>query len=183
MKMDQSETSINFTELSKNVKLPSYYTPTLPQICSNPGSSSNNLSSNYATIQGDNGELLMDKMNVSYKALPTVYQSAPRVLTQAQIYSINSIIQNNGRNTNFRSKAPATSNTFALIPIKHDSSNYTGGMFIEISGSLQENKRIYFGPVNIDRMRIKLYDDKGNILNMNGADWSFTLISDILYQY
>ena len=80
-------------------------------------------------------------------------------------------------------KAPASSDTMALIPIKHSGSNQTGDLYVEFGGSLQDNKRIYFGPVNIDRMRVKLYDDKGNILNMNGADWSITLIADILYQY
>ena len=56
-------------------------------------------------------------------------------------------------------------------------------MYIEFGGSLQDNKRIYFGPVNIERMRVKLMDDKGNTVNMNGADWSVTLISENLYQY
>jgi len=59
----------------------------------------------------------------------------------------------------------------------------TGTVYIEFSGSLQENKRVYFGPVNIERMRVKLLDDKGNLLNLNGADWSITLVCDILYQY
>ena len=56
-------------------------------------------------------------------------------------------------------------------------------MYIEFSGSIQDNKRIYFGPVNINRMRITLLNDKGNLVNLNGADWSITLISENLYQY
>jgi hypothetical protein len=32
-------------------------------------------------------------------------------------------------------------------------------------------------------MRVKLLNDKGNVLNMNGADWCVTLICDCLYQY
>jgi hypothetical protein len=69
-----------------------------------------------------------------------------------------------------------------LIPIKHGGYT-TGDVYVEFGGSLQDNKRIYFGPVNIERMRVKLMDDKGNIVNMNGADWSVTLISENLYQY
>jgi hypothetical protein len=103
-------------------------------------------------------------------------------LTQAQIYSINEIKKNNERNTNYRSRAPTTTDTFALIPIKRGSSSM-GDVYVEFGGSMQDNKRIYFGPVNIDRMRVKLLDDKGNVLNMNGADWSCTLIAEILYQY
>ena len=135
------------------------------------------------TIPANNGDLLAEKIDVSYKKLPHVLPTAPRILTQAQIYSINEIMKNNERNTNYRSKAPSNSDTFALVPIKHSGSNQTGDMYIEFGGSLQDNKRIYFGPVNIDRMRIKLYDDKGNILNLNGADWSITIIADILHQY
>ena len=131
----------------------------------------------------DNGDLLMDKLNLSFKNIPQVLPTAPRILTQAQIYSINEIMKNNERNTNFRSKAPTNSDTFALIPIKHNSQNSTGDVYVEFGGSLQDNKRIYFGPVNIDRMRVKLLDDKGNVLNMNGVDWSITLIAEILYQY
>ena len=54
---------------------------------------------------------------------------------------------------------------------------------IKESCSLQENKRVYFGPVNLVRMRVTLIDDMGNIVNLNGADWNITLISEILYQY
>jgi hypothetical protein len=59
----------------------------------------------------------------------------------------------------------------------------TGDMYVEFGGTIQDNKRIYFGPVNIDRMHIKLIDDKGYTVNLNGAEWSITLISENLYQY
>jgi hypothetical protein len=91
-------------------------------------------------------------------------------------------MKNNEKNTNYRSKAPTSSDTFALIPLKIGSYS-TGNVYVEFGGSLQDNKRIYFGPVNIERMRVKLMDDKGNTINMNGADWSVTLISENLYQY
>jgi len=171
---------ITITELSKNVKLPSYYNSSFPTTCSVP---INNLSSMLNTSEEENGDLLMDKLSLSFKKIPQVLPSAPRILTQAQIYSINEIMKNNERNTNFRSKAPTNSDTFALIPIKHSSQNNIGDVYVEFGGSLQDNKRIYFGPVNIDRMKVKLLDDKGNVLNMNGADWSVTLIAEILYQY
>jgi hypothetical protein len=56
-------------------------------------------------------------------------------------------------------------------------------MISEMSGSLQENIRVYFGPVNIERMKVKLLDDKGNIVNLNGLDWCITIICECLYQY
>jgi len=41
--------------------------------------------------------------------------------------------------------------------------------------------RKYFGPVDIQRLRIRLYDDFGRILDMNGANFSFCLTFTTLY--
>lgn len=41
--------------------------------------------------------------------------------------------------------------------------------------------RKYFGPVDIQRLRIRLYDDHGRILDMNNANYSFCLNFKILY--
>jgi hypothetical protein len=59
----------------------------------------------------------------------------------------------------------------------------TGDLYVDFSGSMQDNKRVYFGPVSIDRMRVKLVDDRGYTVDLHGAEWCFTMISEILYQY
>jgi hypothetical protein len=41
--------------------------------------------------------------------------------------------------------------------------------------------RKYFGPVDIQRLRIQLYDEYGRILNMNNANYSFCLDFKLLY--
>lgn len=41
--------------------------------------------------------------------------------------------------------------------------------------------RKYFGPVDIQRLKIQLFDDYGRILNMNYSDYSFCLHVKILY--
>jgi hypothetical protein len=41
--------------------------------------------------------------------------------------------------------------------------------------------RKYFGPVDIQRFRIRVYDDRGRILNMNHSDFSFCLNFKLLY--
>ena len=46
-----------------------------------------------------------------------------------------------------------------------------------------EYSRNYFGPVTLDRLGIKLLDDKGNLVNLHGRSWSFTLAVKQLYQY
>jgi hypothetical protein len=108
-------------------------------------------------------------------------KSAPRKLTQAQLYSINEILSN--RTTpSVRSTPPNTSDTLAVIPLRNITS-LRPSPFIDDSPSLQQNKRAYFGPVNIDRLRVKLLDDKGNLVNLHDNNWSFCLIVEQLYEY
>jgi len=107
-------------------------------------------------------------------------QNAPRTLTQNQLYTINEILKNNVNNVDIRAKAPTTPNVFAIIPLKQQEK---GTMYIDFSGQLQENKRVYFGPVDIERMRVKLVTDKGHVVNLNGGDWSFIMLCETLYQY
>ena len=95
---------------------------------------------------------------------------------------INEINKNRNNNTNHLSKAPTSPDILAIVPVKISGVN-TGSLLVEFSGSLQDNIRTYFGPVDIDRMAVKLLDDKGNILNLNGADWCTTFICECLYQY
>jgi hypothetical protein len=113
---------------------------------------------------------------------PTYVQSSPRKLTQAQIYTINTIQQERNNTTIDRYTGPTTTDVLALIPVK-TYSLLPGQPYIEFGSALQTNERIYFGPVNIERMKIQLMDDKGNILNMHGNDWSFTITSTHLYEY
>ncbi len=48
--------------------------------------------------------------------------------------------------------------------------------------STQVNRsRNYFGPVNIERLRVTLYDEYGRILNLNNMDWSCALMFECMY--
>ena len=184
---------ITITELSKSLAMPSYYNSSQPHICSTVTSIGKQLTGNFAGIDSQSATALginpnnlfnslQDKLDFGLTAFPQVLPSAPRTLTQAQIYTVNEIIKNRSKTISFRSKAPTTSDTFALLPIKYGNMK-TGDIYVEFSGSVQDNKRIYFGPVNIDRMRITLLDDRGNVVDLHGGEWSITLISQNLYQY
>jgi hypothetical protein len=43
------------------------------------------------------------------------------------------------------------------------------------------NRRQYFGPVNIEKLEIRLYDEFGRTLNLNECDYSFSLELECLY--
>lgn len=48
-------------------------------------------------------------------------------------------------------------------------------------GSQINRTRNYFGPVNIEKMQIRLMDEYGRIVNLNNMDWSFTLMFECMY--
>ena len=174
---------VTITEISNVLDIPPYYNPTTPHLCTNTGTLPNELQIINNQNQNQNiGFNLTEKITLLYKNIPTVLPTAPRTLTQAQIYSVNQIIKNREKTTSYRGKAPTSSDTFALIPVKHSGMS-VGDVYVEFSGSLQDNQRIYFGPVDISRMHIKLLDDRGFTLNLHGSEWSVTLVSTSLYQY
>ncbi len=96
-------------------------------------------------------------------------------------------LKNQDRNKKLKPRysAPVNSNYFAKIPIKisRNWNNNYSVPFIEFTGQIQKNKREYFGHININKMKVTLLDDKGNILNINGLDWSFSLQTTHVYQY
>jgi hypothetical protein len=182
---------VSISQYSNNLKIPSYYSPDLPSTCIRPTpQQTGNLTELVAeeTVLSvlesqPNGLLIAGKYENDYTPTQVVLPSAPRTLTQAQLYTINEINKQNNNLTKYLATAPTTSDILAIIPIKTSSGVPTGSLLVEYSGSLQDSSRIYFGPVNIDRMAVKLLDDKGNVLNLNGSDWCFTLVCECLYQY
>jgi hypothetical protein len=87
---------------------------------------------------------------------------------------------NNNANNQFISvfnKSILNPNILARVSVK--------GLFFD---SISENNftivtepRKYFGPVDIQRLRIQVYDEFGRILNMNNANYSFCLDFKMMY--
>ena len=185
---------VSISEFTNNLKMPTYYSPDLPYTCITPAQQGNNLNEimnelenqtvfDFQTNNISNGLLIAGKYQEDYTSTQIMLPSAPRTLTNAQLYTINSINSNNNNLTNYLAKAPTSSDILAIIPVKTSVGVPTGTLLVEFSGSLQDSERTYFGPVNIERMAVKLLDDKGNVLNLNGNDWCVSLIAECLYQY
>lgn len=68
---------------------------------------------------------------------------------------------------NILGKIPLNRQRFQLITSSTSTANFL--------------KREYFGPVNIDRMRIQLLDDYGRVVDLNNVDYSFTLEIEQIY--
>ena len=196
-----NNTLVSISQFTNTLKMPSYYSPDLPSVCLTPtqqknfieqqGESLNQLIAgvtaqslfDYQNPNPLNGLLIAGKYAQDYTPTQQILPSAPRTLTLAQIYTINQINSNKNNITNYLAKAPTTSDILGIIPIKTSTGVPTGSLIVDFSGSLQDNTRTYFGPVNIDRMAVKLLDDKGNVLNLNGNDWCVSLVCECLYQY
>jgi len=103
-------------------------------------------------------------------------------LTNNQLYSANQVLtaQQNSYLNNRLSTGPFIQDIFGVIPVKTAGLS-NGQTYVEFGGTLQIQERVYFGPVNIRRMRVKLMTDKGNTLDLNGQNWSFSLITEQLY--
>jgi hypothetical protein len=111
-------------------------------------------------------------------------------LTQAQVYSLSQIANAKNITTSSLSnlvstksfgQGPFVSDVFALVPMKV-AGLANGSNYVEFSGSLQNQQRTYFGPVNISKMAVKLVNDRGDVIDLNNANWSFSIIVEMLYQ-
>lgn len=103
-------------------------------------------------------------------------------LTEKQLFAANKIQEDNViiNSTKLYSDPPYVKDMFAMIPLKV-SGLKQGEVFTEYGGTLQDNDRKYFGPVNITKLRIQLLNDHGDVINLNGNNWSFSLVFEYLY--
>ena len=100
-------------------------------------------------------------------------------LTTKQLYAMNQIIENRRTKTKSYAIGPYLKDVFALIPIKLTGMQF-GQTYIEFGGTMQNQDRKYYGPVRIQKFSIKLMNDKGQIVDLNGANFSICLICEIL---
>jgi hypothetical protein len=97
-----------------------------------------------------------------------------------QLYSLNQSAASNQNTLKTYSDGPYVKDLFGIIPLRVPAKN--GDYYIEFGGSLQNQERMYFGPVNIRKMTIQLLNDRGDIVDLNGSNWSFSFICEQLYR-
>ena len=159
---------VGITPTQKNVEIPSYWNANLQLAID----SSGEIACTVPT----------DPVGASSTRVSTFVQNSPRQLTQAQLYTLNSTTRARAQTQRNRLTAPTTSNVLALIPLKGSNSLNVGDVLID-DFNLDDAERVYFGPVDLERFRVRLVDDQGYTLNLNGNNWSFTMVATSLYQY
>lgn len=104
-----------------------------------------------------------------------------RTLTKAQIYT--RAQQNQSRNNlslqNLRLETNSPNQVLGVYPFESSKTTWGTMYFTDKS----DYKREYHGPVDIEKLQIRIYDDKGILLNLNGGDWHMTLMTENLYKY
>ena len=81
---------------------------------------------------------------------------------------------NTSNNTNFFNSSEKTmlnDNIIARISVK----GYAFSIQSQTDLSIYSEPRYYYGPVNINKLKVKLIDEYGRTLNLNNMDFSFTL--------
>lgn len=157
------------TQQENNIPLPSY--------------------SSLATLRNDPAQnsLIVSTLNKNDSTANNNITSQTINLTQKQIYAaqtaLDSISTLNSQDNISKkySSGPYAKDVFALLPLKV-AGQQSNTIFVDFSGTLQNQERVYFGPVNIHRMSVSLVNDHGEIVDLNGANWSFSLICEQLYQ-
>jgi hypothetical protein len=122
-----------------------------------------------------------DPVTKQQTAVPADYGSPGVTYTSQQLYSFNREVQSQSVKLKSYSSGPFVQDIFGLIPVK-SSGLPIGSVYVEFGGTLQNQQRLYFGPVNIHRMTIKLLNDRGNIVNLNNTNWSFSFVCEQLYK-
>jgi hypothetical protein len=107
-------------------------------------------------------------------------QEENRNVTNNQLFSVNQSAYSEKNVVKPYSSGPFIKDLFGLIPIKVPSKN--GDYYIEFGGSLQSQERLYFGPVNIRKMSIQLMNDRGDVIDLNNSNWSFSFVCEQLYR-
>lgn len=152
----------------------------------------NNFNRNFVAVNDDIGTLAypsyytpdLSLSDPLYRAIINEDNSISWIdsgLTQTQAFTITEIASSREKNIN-QNKVSAlqTTDILSKLPIHYSKQFETliiGNEFIN------KNERLYYGPVNISRVKLAVYNDAGQLLNLNGQDYSVTLQSEELYQY
>lgn len=123
---------------------------------------------------------LLDK--ITPENLSSYLANVPnRTLTKSQLYTISqqNMEKINMGYQNARLEVHAPNQVLATIPFEASKASWGDMVFTDKNKYLRE----YHSPTNIDRLEVKIYDDKGYLIHLNGSNWCMTLLTNNLYKY
>jgi len=120
----------------------------------------------------ENGDLLLsvkdkNNNNLTAKQLSAIYSNIETSQAkQTDIFKANQKV--------------IAKDVFAVVPL-NVSGLTVGELFVKDGPTLQEQTRSYFGPVDIQRISVKLLTDKGTLVNLNQDNWSFAFVCEQIH--
>ena len=69
-----------------------------------------------------------------------------------------------------------------LSSMQQNGQVYQMGQDDGVSSQLDFRSRSYFGPVDIQKMRVTIFDEFGRVLNLNNMDWSMAIMFECMYE-
>ena len=69
-----------------------------------------------------------------------------------------------------------------LTQIQQCGQVYQMGQDDGVSNQMDFRSRTYFGPVDIQKMRVTVFDEFGRIINLNNMDWSMAILFECMYE-
>lgn len=135
----------------------------------------NSKPSSYYTQDPCLGALTPANLNSYLENVPN------RTLTKSQLFTIaqQNLEKLNLGVQNTRLEVHAPNQVIAMIPFEESKAEWGNIYFADKNKYLRE----YHSPTNIDRLHVKIYDDKGYLLQLNGNNWCMTLLTNNLYKY
>lgn len=126
---------------------------------------------------GSSGIAGADAASLSLLTQNQLYANA--VLLEAQAQQANANASSTTGEGRSNSEFVQPTNTFAVLPLKLGSTTF-GQVFVENGGTLQSQGRTYLGAVSIAGGTIRLLTDRGDPIDLNGQNWSFTVLCEQL---
>jgi hypothetical protein len=185
---------VSLTDNQNKFKLPSYYRKVQASMpfCSTdvngkinpsaPATASTSVDPSGAVLQrpNSNGRETFKRACRKGTQNPYAIIDGSNNLTNAQKYTAQQIVIAQKNISQNRYFAPTDTDILLRFPVDRDSPDRTVPMIYENDGI---QKRTYFGPTTLKRLRVQLLDDKGYPVNLGNMNFSFSLIVEQLYQY
>ena len=165
---------VSLTDNQNKFKTPSYYQRTRSSfpICTDPSGGS--VFTNNGNVKLTNRACRRGTQN------PNPIVDGSNNLTSAQKYTAQQITIAQRNISQSRYFAPTDTDVLLRFPVEREDIDRGIPMIYENDGV---QKRTYFGPTTLKRLRVQLLNDRGYPVNLCGMNFSFSLLVDQLYQY
>ena len=165
---------VSLTDNQNKFKTPSYYQRTRSSfpICTDLSGAS--VFTNKGNVKLTNRSCRRGTQN------PNPIVDGSNNLTSAQKYTSQQIIIAQRNIFQSRYFAPTDTDVLLRFPVEREDIDRSIPMIYENDGV---QKRTYFGPTTLKRLRVQLLNDRGYAIDLNGMNFSFSLLVDQLYQY